>query len=204
MVLPAISKGVKGLEDRLMARVDEALKQVNARLDGFEAHLRNPRHVAPSGAYRDTGHTASLAEVDRGDLPTPEPVNYGTVAHPCPVPPPVTMKAKDAPDLTGSYANSSGLLREKMDSERARKLLEETQPWYRDANGLSSRVALAQEPETISMVNRALNGDFSSYDPQAVDHPVLLVLSHVVKLQKRLDANERLIRFLVERASGIE
>lgn len=86
--------------------------------------------------------------------------------------------------------------------EEMNRLLTETQPWFEPGRGVDQDRRVLIEPGTIERMNKALNGKFTVYEPEAMDHPVLLVLSEVVALRKRLDQNERLIRFLVERSAS--
>lgn len=84
--------------------------------------------------------------------------------------------------------------------EEAARILEETQHWY-DSRVEAPGKRVQIEPASIERTNKALSGTFMPWDPDALEHPVLLVLSEVVAMRKRLDQNERLIRFLVERSS---
>lgn len=84
--------------------------------------------------------------------------------------------------------------------EEAARVLEETQHWYGSClEAPGKRVQI--DPASIERTNKALSGTFMPWEPDALENPVLLVLSEVVAMRKRLDQNERLIRFLVERSS---
>lgn len=68
---------------------------------------------------------------------------------------------------------------------------------------LQMREECAINPGVIERLNKALNGEFSPYLPEAPSYPVMLVLSEVVKLRKHIEAQDRLVRFLVERSGGL-
>lgn len=85
--------------------------------------------------------------------------------------------------------------------ERADELLEQTSPWGVGAAVPSgTHASVGASPQEIERVNKALNGDFSSYEPgshRAID---LMTLSLLVNLRKQIDRHEKLLRFLVDRA----
>lgn len=111
---------------------------------------------------------------------------------------PIDADAVDRPEKESRARDAEGVLRD------AEGVLEAASRMaYGSPGHLQMREECAIDPGVIERLNKALNGEFSSYLPEAPIHPVLLVLSEVVKLRRHLEAQDRLVRFLVERSGGL-
>lgn len=186
------------------ARLEKRLMGLSERLDAAERREADRTFVKPEpNPMCDTSRLAASATVP--------PLEIGAV------------QAKSQVTEGGNYhrvtIRGDGLSSAKVgpiDAEAVDRLEKESRA--RDAEGVleaASRMAYgspgslqirdecAIDPGVIERLNKALNGEFSSYLPEAPSHPVLLVLSEVVKLRRHLEAQDRLVRFLVERSGGL-
>lgn len=194
----ALARAVDAVVDRLEGRLDA----LSMRLGAVERREEDRTFVKPEPAWDVS------ALKDRSDLPSPEFTRYGQ-ASPATVPPLEigAVQAKgvtfDKPFLAPTAAEEARAEKESR-ARDAEGVLESASRMARGSPGhLQMREECAIDPGVIERLNKALNGEFSSYLPEAPSHPVMLVLSEVVKLRKHLKAQNLLVRFLVERSGGL-
>lgn len=83
--------------------------------------------------------------------------------------------------------------------ERADELLEQTENQHVFKLD-EPRHRVGVDVDLVERVDKALNGEYTAYEPGAEKHSHLLILSTVINLRKRIDQQEKLLRFLVDRA----
>lgn len=88
-------------------------------------------------------------------------------------------------------------------SKRAAALLEETALWGQ-AVPLNPPASIGISTDEVERLNLALNGEYDAYRADAHRCVDLLTLSAVVSLRKRIDAQEKLLRFLVDQIANRE
>lgn len=185
----ALARAVDAVVDRLEGRLDA----LSMRLGAVERREADRTFVKPEpNPMCDTSRLAASATVPPMEIGAVQAkgVTFGGVTLDKQAPAP-TAAEEDRAEKESRARDAEGVL------EAASRMA------YGSPGSLQMREECAIDPGVIERLNKALNGEFSSYLPEAPSHPVLLVLSEVVKLRKHLEAQDRLVRFLVERSGGL-
>lgn len=196
----ALARAVDAVVDHLEGRLDA----LSMRLGAVERREADRTLVKPEpNPMCDTSRLAASATVppmEIGAVQAKSQVTEGGNYHR------VTIRGDGLSSAKVGPIDADAVDRAERES-RARDAEGVLEAAYRMAYGspgsLQMREECAIDPGVIERLNKALNGEFSSYLPEAPSHPVMLVLSEVVKLRKRLEAQDGLVRFLVERSGGL-